>query len=690
MANATIPDSVTTNPGGTGSTITVTLPTHAAGDIIYISIGNTGNVLWTGNPAGWNRIQQAQVGTAANGLVGTFFWRRVLSGDSLPLASPVFTLGATVTRMAIARSVRAADLEGPFTLPEWTARAYNTGTSNPVRPGTITTPAPEGLILLDYFQRAATNAPDQSGYTQDEEIIISGTLVGNATNKTVADQRTALTNQDASPTSGVRWVAGIICVPSPDYVYYRSGTSALVTGTSATPALPAGTSASDNRTNKDLIVATVECAGTPTISPNTGADWTPLTDWSTTTSGNGSTVRKWWAHYDGSVDPRFNRSTSGEIYVYLSVYRNTDQSSPIGAITTQQNASGTSSAFPAMVRSQTKSTVQITCIADAVPTYTSPSPWTERNDGNGTTCADQSFNAGSTVGSQSFTLSTASPTVAGQLEIFSLAGEATGPVLLQDDFNDNSRDTAKWALGSIAFEDAGVGVAEANQQIEITPLALTGTPAIYGYKSVDVYNFTGREASVRIAADIDTSTEAWLVVVLDADNYLRIHAVGGGSIFTRSRAGGNNSNQDHGAFSFASHTYWRIRHDNDADEIVWEYSAGGVSWTELRRLARPIAITSMSVYLSGGTGSSVASPGLIKLDDFFLRDPPPLLTVQAGSHGHTANNVALTQVHALTAANASHLHAADNVVLDVTAASLMAQYGGTRRGVFGRVFSGVD
>ena len=137
-----------TNPGGTGSTITVTLPTHAAGDIIYISIGNTGNTLWAGNPAGWNRIQQVQVGTAANGVVGTFFWRRVLSGDSLPLANPVFTLGATVSRVAVARSVRGADVEGPFTLPEWAARSYNTGTANPIRPASITTPAPEGLILL--------------------------------------------------------------------------------------------------------------------------------------------------------------------------------------------------------------------------------------------------------------------------------------------------------------------------------------------------------------------------------------------------------------------------------------------------------------------------------------------------------------------------------------------------------------
>lgn len=424
MANATVLDSTPTNPGGTGSTITVTLPTHDVGDIIYIEIGNTGNTLWTGNPAGWNRVTQINVGTASNGIIGTWFWRKVVSGDSIPLADPQFTLGATVTRAAFAKTWRGADLEGPFTLPEWSQRAYNTGTSNPIRPTSVTTGAPEMLANIGYFQRAATNAPDQSGYTQDEEIIISGTLVGNASNKVVASQQTALTNQDASPTSGARWAVGIVCVPSSDYVYYRAGSQAFnASATSVTPNLPTGTSSSDNRGNKECIVATAECAGaTPT--PNTPGDWTEIPDWSTTTSGGGSTVRKWWTLYDGSLDRQFNRSGSGEILVYFSTYRNSDQSNPIGAVGVQQNASSTSSAFPSIVRTESKSLVQATCIADATPTFTAPSGWTERNDSQGVTCADQSFDAVGSVASASFTLSSASPTACGLTEILSLAGEA--------------------------------------------------------------------------------------------------------------------------------------------------------------------------------------------------------------------------------------------------------------------------
>src|SRR5688572_8677385 len=247
MAAPTVFDVVATNPGGTGSTITPTLSSHAANDVIYIHVFNTGNAAWTA-PAGWTRLDQRTVGTASNGIVGTWLYRRVLSGDSLPLANPVCTLGATVTRGAICRTVRGADVEGVFTLPEWGARGFATGTANPVRPPSVTTLAPEMLILHCYGQRAATNAPEPTGYTQDQEIIISGTLVLNASQRTVADAQTVLSSQDASPTSGARWAAGIVCIPSPDYAYYRSGSQALTaSGTSVTGTLPTGTSSSDWR-----------------------------------------------------------------------------------------------------------------------------------------------------------------------------------------------------------------------------------------------------------------------------------------------------------------------------------------------------------------------------------------------------------------------------------------------------------
>lgn len=424
MADPTVFDSALTNPGGTANNLTVTLSTHAADDVLLIFLPKTGNAAWT-VPSGWLPIDQRTVGTSTTGVHGSWFGRKVLSGDTLPLTNPVCTLNATVTRFAACLSVRNADLEGIFVLPEYGARSFATGTGNPIRPPAVTTLAPGMLVVLGYAQRSATNAPDPSGYTQDEEAIISGTLVMNVAHKTVIDQGTLLSNQDASPTSGVRWVAGILCIPSPDYAYYRSGTQALqANSTNVIGTLPPGTSSNDWRGNKDVVKVVVEAAGNNiAIAPNVPADWTEITGFATNTSGNGTTVRQYWAYYDGSLSLQFNRPTSGEIAVCLTTYRNCDQVNPIGGVVVQQNASSTTSAWPALDRTETKSTVTFTCVADGTPSYTITAA-TERMDGNGIVCADRVYDAGGTVASGSFTLSSASPTACGLVEVLSVSGVA--------------------------------------------------------------------------------------------------------------------------------------------------------------------------------------------------------------------------------------------------------------------------
>jgi hypothetical protein len=513
VANATIRDSTTTNPGGTGSTITVTLPTHAAGDVILIAVGNTGNTLWTGNPAGWNRIQQIQVGTAANGLLGTYFYRRVLSGDSLPLTNPAFTLGATVTREAFAWSVDGASEEGVFSLPAWAARNYNTGTANPIRPTSITTPFPEALIIHFYFQRSATNAPDPSGYTQDEEIIISGTLVGNASSKTVADQGTVLASQDASPTSGVRWVAGIIAIPSADYPYYRSASQSTATGTSVTPALPSGTTPTDVEGNKDVLIATVEGAGSTTLSAPAG--WTEISTWDTTTSGGGSSVSKFWAYADAALSRTFSRTGSAEISAAICTYYNCHQSDPIGNVNLRQNASSTTSTWDALTRSATRVIVVATCVADGVPTFTAPSGWTERNDGLGITTADQVFNTTGDAASASFTLSSASPTAIGLVEVIGT-----------ESVTEHSRSVAVNTIGAVTssaaffsvFERSGllngsasISVSGVRQVSRAVDIGVSGDIASAGTVSSPVTTFE-RSASVGCASVVESSATGFSVL----------------------------------------------------------------------------------------------------------------------------------------------------------------------------------
>lgn len=436
MATPTTVASVVTNPGGTGSSIVPTLPTHAAGDVIEIFVGKTGNVTITA-PANWTIRHQSTVGTSSNGLVGILLYRRVLSTDTLPLPSPTINLGATVTRGAIVLTKRGADIENVYNSASWGATNTTTGTANPIRPPSVTTPAPEMLAHHYYCQRAATNAPEPTGYTQDQQIVISGTLVINVSEKNVADQNTALTNQDASPTSGARWVGMIACAPSIDYPYYRSGSQATVAnGTSVIPVKPTGTTASDQRGNKDVMIATAEAAGTPNIDPVDFELWQEIPIWTGVTSGNGTSVKKFWCYATASPSMEFTRETPGEISVCVTTYYNCQQTNPIGNSDADPRASSTTSTFDAITRTFSKVLVQATCVADATPSFTSPAGWIERMDGLGIACSDQTFNATGSTASASFTLSSGSPTLVGLVEVIGLASVPINlTITISDDIN---------------------------------------------------------------------------------------------------------------------------------------------------------------------------------------------------------------------------------------------------------------
>jgi hypothetical protein len=411
-------DEAVTNPGGTGTTITPTISTHTEDDLLIIQVG------WKGNQAptvltGWNNWFTTTTGTATTGVGQGVWWRRVNPSETV--TSPTLTLGATaVERIAICYTIRGADIDNPANT--FYQRQQTVGNSTSPAPPSITTAAPNYLLLHLVSCRGNTSVTEPSGYTEQQDAAVSSTIAVGGSTKTQANAATVI-SQTAAISSN-RWVAAIIAIPSPDYPYFRAQTSTTVTATSVTGTLPTGTTAADLYGRKDLIVATVEAAGT-VPSPNTGADWTEIATWSTTTSGGATTVRQYWALYDGSIDLQFNRSGSGEISLNLSTYRNPHQTTPIGNVNVRQNASSTTSTWDALTRAASKSTVIAMCIADGTPTYSPPAGWTEREDGLGMTGADQIFEDVGSAASASFTLSTASPTVAGLVEVRSHAGVAS-------------------------------------------------------------------------------------------------------------------------------------------------------------------------------------------------------------------------------------------------------------------------
>lgn len=635
MAAPTEVDSAVSNPGGTGSTLTAILPsTQAVGDVLYIWVTNSGNVLWAGNPAGWSRKDQRTVGTSANGLVGTLLFRKLVSGDSLPLTNPVCTLGATVTREAVAWTERGADVEGVHVLSEWSGNGHGTGTANPVRPPTVITPAPDMHVIHCYGQRSATNAPEPTGYTQmtNGAVIISGTLVTNVSSKTVANQQTSLANQDASPTSGARWVACVLCIPSPDYPYHRSMASATVAnGTTVTPALPTGTTASDVNARKDLIIATVEAAGNAiAIAPNTPADWTEITGFSDNTSGNGTTVRKYWALYDGSLDRAFTRPTNGELSAYLNTYHNCHQTVPIGAVNKRQNASSTTSTWDALTRINTKVAMNVTCVADGVPTFTSPAGWTERMDGLGMTCADQPFNATGSTASASFTLSTASPTLVGLIEIVGAA--SVGPTTLVIANASHDHTVQSLTLTQVHL----LAVQNATHSQTANNLTLT-----------QVHSLTIQNSSHAHTAGNVVLTQVRRVVLAASAN---ITASGEATTAQLTPPSGKTT---------ADFTAGRMQDDENPTDTV---NLGVDDYTELEWSVQ------LSSFATGDFEFRVTANGT-PLDTYSVTPQlsvgaaPTNLVIQSASHAHTAENAVFTQVHSLVVADASHAHTANNLAL---------------------------
>lgn len=275
MAFPTTFAAVVTNPGGTGSTITPVLSSHDVDDVIEIFVAKTGNVSWTA-PAGWTIKQQLTTsGGPTASATGTLLYRKVLSSDTLPLANPVCDLGASVTRSAVAITKRGADVEGVHTAPVWLAFGGATGNSNPIQPPAITTVTPDALVHHYYCQRAATDAPEPTSYTQTEEAVISGTLVLNVSERNVAAQDTLLSNQDASPTSGARWVGMIAGTPSIIPVFTPDTATLTITSFAPSITLAESVTPATNTLALSTFAPSIELTITPSVSELTLTSFAP-------------------------------------------------------------------------------------------------------------------------------------------------------------------------------------------------------------------------------------------------------------------------------------------------------------------------------------------------------------------------------------------------------------------------------
>lgn len=157
----------------------------------------------------------------------------------------------------------------------------------------------------------------------------------------------------------------------------------------------------------------------------------------------------------------------------------------------------------------------------------------------------------------------------------------------------------------------------------------------YGFSSM-VMDFRGWEASVKVngtlsvLADWDGSQSLY---VSDGatSSFLSIGVTRNTIVFESNVAGA--SSQTTMAYVAATHRYWRIRHNTANDNIYWDTSADGTTWTTRRNMARPIAITAATVDLDSGVYVSVNNPGSATYDDLKIEAGINAFTITGATGG---------------------------------------------------------
>ena len=189
-----------------------------------------------------------------------------------------------------------------------------------------------------------------------------------------------------------------------------------------------------------------------------------------------------------------------------------------------------------------------------------------------------------------------------------------------DDFNDNSRNTNLWNLGTLnepaASFDSQVVVAEKNQRLEIAPRQSVSGHHYNGYVSVGPWNLTGGTTSVEVLQTAKSGASTIFAIGIDSNNWYRFVVEDGQLYFQNKRAGFKFSEST--TYNATTQRFWRFRHDVLGDKINFEISPDGTTWTIMRSIPRDLSITTLRAELSAGTFGGVFDPGTAIFDNFRL------------------------------------------------------------------------
>ncbi|HJR07116.1 MAG TPA: S8 family peptidase [Pyrinomonadaceae bacterium] len=249
---------------------------------------------------------------------------------------------------------------------------------------------------------------------------------------------------------------------------------------------------------------------------------------------------------------------------------------------------------------------------------------------------------------------------------------AYSAITISDDFNDNTPDTTKW---NVAVPPGGT-IVEQNGRVEVTPPA--STTGYGGYYSATTVDLTNSRISVEVTPGNAGGYGAETYLSLAQGNNYVLFATGGGNLLFQTAVNGAMS-RTYIPYSPTQHRFWRLRHNRATDEIFWETSPDGVTWTVQRTVVRAFPITNLQTQLQAGKYTATTPGGTTIYDNLWHEPNPTPPVVLADDFNDNSIN---TQMWTASDPNSPTTVAEQNGRLEVTLQPYTAGYNST--GVAGR------
>jgi hypothetical protein len=207
-------------------------------------------------------------------------------------------------------------------------------------------------------------------------------------------------------------------------------------------------------------------------------------------------------------------------------------------------------------------------------------------------------------------------------------------IIVSDNFNDNSIDTAIWDPNNLftSATDTNVSIAETSQHLEIGPLLQNVSGFSFrGVRTVNTYTFLDAYAYVELvqAPASNTDAVAMFSVGSDFNNSYRMYVSGGNLIGLQRRSIGRGAMETE-LFSIpydsTDHRFLRIRNDSDNLYMDTAPGSGGVpgTWTQQYTESWNALIDTSAIIFelkAGTTQVEANAPGTVIFDNFEAANP---------------------------------------------------------------------